>query len=257
MPLVLGSIAVLLVSGLFLAETSLSGVQQLITDPFGRALLVKIVLITLMLLLSGYALFFLGPQLHRQVILLPVVNAEMPARRTRQSTLEQGERRLIRTMRSLSYLGAGVLLCAALMSFFAPPIVFPATDHASNTSGTSTSSTLSTTNTQAIQTKQVGNLTVSLQVSPARVDYDNTVIVTMNDSGGNPITDAQVQISINMEIMNMGTARATIKGGSPVYITTFGKDVTFSMFGAWDVVLKILRPNQAAVQVTFQVMLGG
>ncbi len=257
MPLVLGSIAVLLVSGLFLAETSLSDVQQLITDPFGRALLVKIVLIALMLLLSGYALFFLGPQLHRQVILLPVVNAEMPARRTRQSTLEQGERRLIRTMRSLSYLGAGVLLCAALMSFFAPPIVFPATDHASNTSGTSTSSTPSTTNTQAIQTKQVGNLTVSLQVSPARVDYDNTVIVTMNDSGGNPITDAQVQISINMEIMNMGTARATIKGGNPVYITTFGKDETFSMFGAWDVVLKILRPNQAAVQVTFQVMLGG
>ena len=256
-PLVLGSIAVVLVSGLFLAETSLGSVQQLITDPFGRALLVKIVLITLMLFLSGYVLLFLGPQLRRQVILLPVVNAEMPARRTRQSALERSERRLIRTMRSLSYLGAGVLLCGALMAFFAPPIVFPATDYASSASGPGTSSTPATTNTQGMQTKQAGNLTVSLQVTPARVDYVNTAIVTMHDSGGNPITDAQVQISINMEIMNMGTARATINGGNPTYIAHFGKDVAFSMLGAWDVVLKIVRPNQAPVQVTFQVMLGG
>jgi putative copper export protein len=251
-PLILGSIAVLLVSGLFLAETSLSSVQQLITDPFGRALLVKILLITLMLLLSGYALFILRPQLRRQVILLPVVDAEMPARRTRLSALERSEGRLIQTMRSLSYLGAGLLLCAALMSFFAPPIVFPATDYTSSTS--SSSSAPSTMNTQGIQTKQAGDLKVSLQVTPARIDYDNTVIVSMNDGSGNPVIDAQVQISINMQIMDMGTARTTIKGGSPTYLATFGKDETFSMPGIWILDLKILRPNHATEQVTFQVM---
>ena len=115
-------------------------------------------------------------------------------------------------MRSLAYLGAGVLLCAAFMSFFAPPIVFPAIDY---TNGSSTSTAPSTTNTQVIQTKQVGNLTVSLQITPARVGYDNTVIVTMSDSNGNPITDAQVQININMVTMNMGTASATIKSWRP------------------------------------------
>ena len=254
-PLALGTISVLLVSGLFLAETSLGNVQQLITNPFGRALLVKIALIALMLPLSGYALFFLRPQLHRQVILLPVVDAEMPARRTRQSAIEESERRFKRTMRLLSYLGAGILLCAALMSFYAPPIVFPAINYASSASGSSTSSTSSTTNTQVIQTKQVGNLTISLQVFPARVDYDNTMIVTMNDSSGNPVTDAQVQIAINMEIMDMGTAHATIQGGKPVYVATFSKDQTFSMQGLWDIVLKIQRPNQAPMQVTFQVTL--
>jgi methionine-rich copper-binding protein CopC/putative copper export protein len=256
-PLVSGAIAVLLVSGLFLAETSLSSAQQLITDPFGRALLVTIVLIALMLLLTGYILLFLGPQLRRQVILLPVVDAEMPARRTRQSALEQSERRFKQTMKSLSYLGAGVLLCAALMSFFAPPIVFPAIDYASNGGGSSTSSTPSTTNNQITQTKQAGNLTINLQVTPARVDYDNTVIVTMNDSSGNPVTAAQVQISINMETMDMGTAGATIKGGNPTYIAPFGKDVAFSMPGLWDVTLKIQRPNQAPIQVIFQVTLAG
>ena len=253
-PLIAGSIGVLLVSGLFLAETSLSSVQQLIADPFGRALLVKIMLVAIMLLLSAYTLFFLTPQLRRQVMLLHVVNAEMPARRTRQAALERNERRLIVTMRSLAYLGAGVLLCAAFMSFFAPPIVFPTIDY---TNGSSTSTAPSTTNTQAIQTKRVGNLTVSLQITPARIGYDNTVIVTMSDSNGNSITDAQVQININMVTMNMGTASATIKSGSPTYVAVFKKDETFSMPGLWDIALKIQRPNQAPTQVSFQVTLTG
>ena len=253
-PLIAGSIGVLLVSGIFLAETSLSSVQQFFTDPFGRALLVKIMLVAIMLLLSAYTLFILTPQLRRQVMLLHVVNAEMPARRTRQAALERNERRLKVTTRSLAYLGAGVLLCAAFMSFFAPPIVFPAIDY---TNGSSTNTAPSTTNTQVIQTKHTGNLTVSLQVIPARVGYDNTVIVTLSDSNGNPITDAQIQININMVTMNMGTASATIKSGDSTYVAVFKKDESFSMSGLWDIALKIQRPNQPPVQVSFQVTLTG
>jgi putative copper export protein/methionine-rich copper-binding protein CopC len=249
-PLIIGSICVLLVSGLFLAETSLSSVQQLLTDPFGRALLVKIMLVAVMLLLSAYALFFLTPQLRRQVLLLHVVNPEMPARRTRQTALERNERRLIVLMKSLAYLGAGALLCTAFMSFFAPPIVFPAANYSSRSS---TNTAPSTTNTQVAQTKQAGNLTVHLQVAPARIGYDNTVIVTMSDRNGTPITGARVQINTNMVTMDMGTASATIKGGGPTYVAVFKKDETFSMLGLWDISLKIQRPNQAPVQVSFQV----
>ncbi len=252
-PLIAGSIVVLFVSGLFLAETSLRSVQQFFTDPFGRALLMKIMLVAIMLLVSAYTLFFLTPQLRRQVMLLHVVNAEMPARRTRQAALARNESRLKVTTRSLAYLGAGVLLCAAFMSFFAPPIVFPAIDYTSNTGGSST--TPSTANNHITQTKQAGNLTINLQITPARVDHDNTVIVRINNSNGNPITDAQVQISINMVIMNMGVASATIKGGNPTYIAVFSKDATFSMSGLWDVALKIQRLNQPSVQESFQVTL--
>ncbi len=242
-PLLAGSIGVLLVSGLFLAETSLSSAQQFISDPFGRTLLVKMLLVAIMLLVSICALFFLMPQLRRQVLLLHVVNSEMPARRTRQAVLERNERRLIVMMRSLAYLGAGVLLCAAFMSFFAPPIVFPAIDY---TKGSSTNTLPSTTNTQVIQTKQASNLTVRLQVTPARVGYDNTVIVTMNDSNGNPITDAQVHININMITMNMGAASTKINGGDPTYMAVFKKAETFSMPGLWNITLKISTPKPGA-----------
>ena len=83
------------------------------------------------------------------------------------------------------------------------------------------------------------------------------MIVRINNSNGNPITDAQVQININMVTMNMGTASATIKSGDPTYVAVFKKDEAFSMPGLWDIPLKIQRPNQTPVQVSFQVALTG
>jgi len=251
-PLALATIAVLLVSGFFLSEVSLSNAQQLITDPYGRTLLVKSIFIAIMLALSFYALFFLRPKLTRQAALLPVVDAELPARRARQSALEQTERNLKRALSISSWMGAGVLLCVALMAFFAPPIVFPATTYTLSISTTSPSTTGLNT-----QTKKVGNLSVTLLVLPGRVDYANTIIITMADSNGNPVTDAQVQISINMELMDMGTAHKVVNGGNPTYIAIFDKDSAFSMVGIWDVTVGIQRPGQAAVQATFQVMLAG
>jgi methionine-rich copper-binding protein CopC/putative copper export protein len=251
-PLIAISIGVLLAGGLFLAETSLSSMQQLLIDPFGRSLLIKILLIAVMLLLSAYALFFLMPQLRRQVLLLHIVNPEMPAHRTRQVVLERNERRLTVLMKSLALLGVGALLCAAFMSFFAPPIVFPAINY---TNGSGLNTVPSTTSTQVIQTKQINNLSVHLQVAPARVGYDNTIIVTLSDIDGNHVKDAQVHIIIDMVTMDMGTATATINGGDPIYTAVFKKYETFSMPGLWDITLKIQRPKQVPVQVSFQVPL--
>src|SRR6185312_7275952 len=112
-PLLWAAIGVLLVSGLFLSEAAITSMQQLVTDPYGRALLVKIALIAMMLIFTGYALFYLRPRLAKQALLLPVVHADLPARRTRQSALEQTWRNLRRTLKIASCLGAGVLLCAA------------------------------------------------------------------------------------------------------------------------------------------------
>ena len=256
-PPALGTLGVLLISGLFLSESSLSSAQQLLTDPYGRALLVKIVLIVLMLMFSVYVLFVIRPKLARQAVLLSVVDVELPARRTRQSALERTVQRLGQTLKFQSWLGAGALLCAALMAFYAPPIVFPANSYAISTCSGTPRGCQASPSTAAInaQMQKAGNLTVTLVVLPGRVDYANTVVVTINDSQGNPVTDAQVQLSTNMELMVMGTAHATVKGGNPTYIATFNKDAAFSMSGAWDITVRIQRPNQVVVQTIFKVTL--
>ncbi|HJT55700.1 MAG TPA: CopD family protein, partial [Ktedonobacteraceae bacterium] len=246
-PLLTGAIGVVLVSGLFLSESAISNIQQLITAAYGRALLVEIALVVVMLIFTGYALLNLLPRLSRQAALLPVVNAELPARRTRQSALDQTWRGLKRTMNITACLGAAVLLCAALMTFFAPPIVFPNIDYGQSAAPTN--------NPPAAQTQTVGNLSITLQVTPARVAETNTVTVTLQDSSGKPVTDAQVQLSTNMQIMDMGTTSKTASGGTPAYVAVFASGEGFSMAGLWDITIRIQRPDEQPVQVLFQVMI--
>jgi hypothetical protein len=132
------------------------------------------------------------------------------------------------------------------MTFFAPPIVFPAVNYSQNSS--------SAVSQTAAQTKTVGDLSVTLQVTPSRVDETNTVTVTLRDASGRPVTDAQVLLDTNMQIMDMGTTRKTISGGNPAYVAVFANGEGFSMSGPWNILVRIQRPNQQPVQVSFQVM---
>ncbi|HLX58799.1 MAG TPA: copper resistance protein CopC [Ktedonobacteraceae bacterium] len=249
-PLLLASPGLLLFSSLFLTETTISNAQQWLNDPYGRALLVKLLLFALVLIFTIYSFFYLRPALRRQAALLPVVDIDLPARRARRSALEQSEGSLKRAMHIMSVLGAGVLLCAALMSFFAPPIVFPNITYTNNTS------TTAPTTTQGVLTQQAGDLTVSLEVLPGRVGAMNIAIVSLKDKG-NPVTDAQVQISTNMQVMNMGTVNKDLPptGDNSTYVAVFQQGESFSMIGAWVISLTIQRPNHAPVQTRFVVTL--
>jgi len=245
-PFHLASMFLLLVCGLFLAEASINDPQLLLSDPYGRTLLVQVALVVLMLVLGVYALFVIRPRLTRQALLLPVVDAELPARRARQTTLEQTGRWLRSVISVQTWLGGGVLLCLALMAYFAPPIVFP--------NVTYTNPPVQAATTTSMQTQQVGDLSVTLQIIPAKVNAPNTLILILTDRSGNVVKNARVQVSTNMQIMDMGTAHATINGGNAVYSTTFDKGAAFSMAGAWNVDVTIERPNQPALKARFTVL---
>lgn len=77
----------------------------------------------------------------------------------------------------------------------------------------------------------------------------------MKDKNGNPVSDAQVQLRTNMEVMDMGTSQVTISSGNPTYSAIFAKDAAFSMFGRWDITLIIRQPGQAPLQTTFTINL--
>jgi hypothetical protein len=88
-----------------------------------------------------------------------------------------------------------------VVRIFAPPLVFPAGSYATRSVTATVASTAG-----PIQTQQAGDLAITVQVLPARVNATNTVIVTISERpSGTLVTDAQVQLSINMEVMDMGT----------------------------------------------------
>jgi methionine-rich copper-binding protein CopC/putative copper export protein len=255
------AIGVQLVSRLFLSEASISNVQQLITDDYGRTLLVQSGLLVILLICAIYTQFILQPRLMRQALLLPVVNAELPARRKRQTTLDQSRQTFKQMARIQTWLGAAVLLCSAFMAFFAPPIVFPNVNY-NNAVATASHPTNSQTNEQTnnqtnsqvqTQTQKIGPFTVTLQLQPGQAGTNNKLILTINGPDGKLVTNATVQIDTNMQTMNMGTDHVTINGGHPTYIATFDPAAAFSMSGPWSVNVRIQQPGQAAVQGTFQV----
>ena len=251
MPLALASLAVILLGSLFLAETTISNAQQWLNDPFGRSLLVMLLLFILLLIFTLYSFFYLRAALRRQVTLLTVVNADLPGRRARHSALEQTENGLKHAMHILTALGAGVLLCGALMAFYAPPIVFPDVTY-------KISLTTNPPPQQQVLTQQAGNLTVSLEMQPGRVGVANTLIITLKDRVQDQVvTNAHISVTTNMQIMDMGTANKELAtaGSNATYTATFQPGEAFSMIGAWNISLTIQRPGQAAVQTQFAVTL--
>ncbi|HEV2661233.1 MAG TPA: hypothetical protein VGU68_11570, partial [Ktedonobacteraceae bacterium] len=248
-PYLLVGIGTVLLSALFSAEASLSNGQQLFDDPYGRTLFVQLSLLALALLLSLYALFALRSRFTHQALLLPVVNAEMPARRTRQSALDQTWDRLKRVLNVQTWLAAGILLCGSLLSFYAPPIVFPNITYSNPPAVVQATPTASIAPTQ---TQRIGGLSLALQVLPGRAGQANTVTLAIADSKGSPVTNARVNLSVNMQIMDMGIAHKTVNGGHPTYSATFDKSASFAMAGLWVIHVSIQRPGQPLVQTTFQ-----
>jgi hypothetical protein len=243
-PFHLASMGVLAICCLFLSEASIHDPQQLLTDPYGRVLLLQIFLLVVMGILGFYTMFVLAPRISRQALLLPVVGADLPARRTRQFALENTGHHLKWTVAVQSWLGAGVLFCAALLAFYAPPIVFPDVTYSNTASQTASPS--------KAQTQQVGDLSLTLQLLPGQSAQPNVVMLTINDRSGQPVTDAQVKLTTNMELMDMGTTSTTLKSENSVYSAAFDKSV-FSMAGPWDIAISIQRPNHPAVQMRFKV----
>jgi len=250
-PFIVGSIGVQFVSLLFLSETTINAPHLLLDDPYGRSLLVRLVLMALVLSVILLILFVVRPKLMRQTLLLPVVNTELPARRTRQSALERTTRTLKALVNIQAWLSGGVLLCAALMSFYAPPIVFPAISYANPPA--TTTGTPDNTNTQQ---QKVGDFTVGLQVLPGRATTANTVTVSITDAKGKSVTNAKVRLVVNMQGMDMGTAIKQANTKSATYVATFAPGEAFSMSALWNIEIRFQVPGQAAQKASFQVTIG-
>ena len=250
-PLLLIALGVLLVSEIFLSEATIFQPQQLLNDPYGRALLVRAVLLVLMAIFTGFILLLLLPRFARQTILLPVVDAEMPARRARKSALRQSASLLRRWLQGIAALAALTLICAALMNFFAPPVVYPNINYSALTNPFSSGSSNSA---PVILTQHSGDLTATLQVLPARAGVTNTLTLALVDAQNKAVTGATVKLSINMELMNMGIAEATMHGNGVSYTAIFSATSTFTMGGTWAVQVEIDRPQQPLVHLTFQVL---
>jgi hypothetical protein len=253
-PLLLCAAGVLFVSNIYLSESFPGTIAQFAASAQGEIELIRWLLAALMLAAGGYALFALRPRVARQAALLPVVDAELPARRARQSALTQTVRALQRASMLATGLGALVLLCSTLLALTTAPN--PGSQPGTKNSPAPIVTPSPTASGNITQSKRAGNLSITLEITPARVELANTVRVTLADTqSGKPVENAQITATTNMQVMDMGTTLMTMNGGKPVYHAIFPADSAFSMLGLWDITLLIRQPGHAPVQVVFTVLL--
>src|SRR5206468_7666866 len=97
--------------------------------------------------------------------------------------------------------------------------------------------------------KKAGGLTLTLSTDPASPRIgENVIRVTVKGEGGNPMSNAKVQLTYTMPMPGMMPATVPMKPGKDgVYETS----VNLGMGGQWDLTVTVQRPSQPDVKETF------
>jgi len=222
-PWALGSVVVVMLSGIFNADAHLFYLIQMVTTPYGLTLTAKIVLACAMVGISFMHAFRIRPRLQRALD-----REDKPA-------VTQLLRRLQRLLGIESVLGVGVVLCVALLAplagTLAPAQASYLTPPPGGHAGPVTESAV------------VNQIHMTLHVTPATFG-DNTFTVQLHDAAGAPIEGSTVFIETNMLDMDMGTQTYVLHDTGHGIYTTGGQ---ITMAGHWEftvVVRTRANPNQ-------------
>jgi len=238
-PLAITGVIIMSLTGPLNATVHMTSWDQLYTTAYGRALVVKVLLVGGLLLTSAIHVLRLRPQLAK------TYQQYLTAREDSQATAQQVKmlemsvsgqtRRLTNILRWEPLLGVAVLLCTGLMNVFAGTLL-PATTNQTpgiQPSG-STASTFSTTTHTSDNKFQV-----KITISPNTFG-PNTFTATVMDQNGQPDTNVGISFYLTGADMDMGTEVINLqpdgKGG-------FSGRGDLTMGGRWWVRIQIRTPD--------------
>ncbi|HET8912473.1 MAG TPA: copper resistance protein CopC [Ktedonobacteraceae bacterium] len=259
-PWAVAGIVILAITGPFSASFHMTSWMQFLTTAYGRALLVKIVLVGLLMLTSAIHVFWLRPRLKKEYKKYAYLNeraalanqatmdldgAEVPATRKliqpqlklREQRLSKGTERLTTILRWEPLLGVAVLLCVGLMNVFAgtlTPTAIP--QQASSQPGQVAASgpfkqTLTTTDSK---------FKVTLTVDPNRFGTNTFTVRVVDTKTNNVTTNAGVSLYTTMLDMDMGTDSVNLL---PDGKGAFSGPGDLAMSGNWRIRIQVRTPD--------------
>ena len=267
-PLAVTGVLLMAVTGPFSATFRLNSWDQFLTTTYGRALLVKIVLVGGLLLTSAIHVGLLRPRLRKEykkynyvvqrlqshqaatVALNSVVKldgqqapttTEKPDHTTKNIAQqvklreERGARRTRRLMTILRWeplLGVAVLVCAGLLNVFGGTLL-PATAAQPQTGGQSKPFNTS------VQTTD-GKFTATLNINPNRFGTNVFTVSVVDNSTHASTTNVGVALYTTMLDMDMGTDNINLLPDGKGHFTATGD---LSMGGHWAIRIQIRTPD--------------
>jgi copper transport protein len=232
-PLAAVSVTIILLTGVFNAVIEVPTLASLTQTAYGRALLIKLAIVLLLLLAAAVNAFVLRPRFEE---------AAEEDGAAALAAAERIERRLQRTVVIEAGLAVAVLLSVGLL-LIAPPSRDLATQAAQASAPASGSSVYNNTAT-------AGDLNIQLTVDPNKVGL-NTYRVKLTDAQG-PVSDASlVRLDFSFADPKFGTSNIVLPStGDGVYEAS---GANFAQVGRWQVTTVVRRAGKDDALTSFTV----
>ncbi len=269
-PWAVAGVVIMAVSGPFSATVHLSSWEQLLSTAYGRALVVKVLLVGALLVTSTIHVLLLRPRLSKEYRKYTYVVARLHAAQaapaavqvpsgreeaeprpapkllTQQVRLREG--RLARRTGRLSHilrwepvLGVGVLMCVGLMNVFAGTLSPTATTQPQPTGTTKAyHTTVKTTD---------GKFTTALTVNPNTAGPNVFTVSVIENSTGKPTTNVGVSLYTTHLDMDMGTDTVNLQPDGKGHFSATGDLV---MGGHWQLRIQIRTPDNSLHEATIK-----
>ncbi len=257
-PWAIAGVVILAVTGPFSATVHLTSWEQLLSTAYGRALVVKVLLVGGLLLTSTIHVLLLRPRLKKEYQKYAYVAARQealqrataavaapsgheaaephpttkllaPQVKLRAARLTKQTRRLTRILSWEPLLGVAVLICVGLMNVFAGTLSPTAAAQQQSAAGTST--VFHTTARTAD-----GRFTVSLTVTPNQAGPNTFTVSVVDNRSGKPTTQVGVSLYTTHLDMDMGTDSLNLQPDGKGHFSATGD---LLMGGNWQIRIQI------------------
>src|SRR5713101_7608724 len=252
-PWALGGVALMAVTGPFSATFRFSSWDQLITTAYGRALIVKILLVCALLLTSAIHVGLLRPRLKKAYKKYAYAAGRLASNQADQATTEsdratkfiaqqvklregrlsRGTKRLTKILSWEPLLGVAVLICVGLLNVFAGTLSPTAAAQQQQTTANAKpyNTTVKTTDNK---------FTIAFNVNPNRFGTNAFTVSVVDNKTGKPTTNVGVSLYTTMLDMDMGTDNINLLPDGKGHFSASGD---LSMGGNWQIRIQIRTPD--------------
>ena len=250
----LAGVAIMAVTGPFSATFHLSSWDQFITTAYGRALVVKILLVGALMITSAVHVGLLRPRLKKEykkyayalkrsavATAEPDYATKLVAQQVklREGRLAKGTHRLITVLRWEPLLGVAVLICVGLMNVFAGTLS-PTAAPQQPTTGTAKPFN------KIVKTSD-NKFTVTLNINPNRFGPNVFTVSVVDNSTGKPAINVGVALYTTHLEMDMGTDTVNLQPDGKGHFSATGD---LSMSGHWQIRIQIRTPDNTLHEAT-------
>lgn len=246
--LALASVALIGLSGSYVAVLMIPSASDLLSSTYGQALDLKVFLFIVLIIIGA---------LNRKT--LAGLAAAAPA--ALEEAANRAGERLLKAMRREFVIAGVVILAAAIMLSVGPPSValrFGTTNLATTvalqpaiSSAESPEAPAGPESAVYTSDAKAGDLSVKLEVDPAVAGASNTFTLSVSEANGAPVSGALVKLRLTATAFDMGTQTLTAEPtGAGTYQV---QSPALAAPGDWDTEVVIRRDNVPDAQTTFRI----